>query len=81
MNDSVRMFEGSHEVTAVVRERTVELFVPAHGFVLAAHVPFRLLARLALWLIWHWIWAQKCGLRPWVRSRALRQQVLGDGRA
>lgn len=81
MNDGVQMFEEGHEVSAVVRERTVELFVPAHGYVLSAHLPQKLALRLAFWLIWHWIWATGFGLRTWMRSRALRQRILGDGRA
>lgn len=79
MNDGVRLIDGDHEVTAVVRERTVELFVPTHRYVLAAHLPQKLALRLAWWLIWHWIWATGCGLRTWLRSRAMRQKVLGDG--
>lgn len=72
------LVEGDKEITLLVREATVEIMVPNHAYVLAAHVPQKLAVRMALWLLWHWINASWCGLRPWLRSRAMRQQVLGS---
>lgn len=72
--------DGYVDMMVESRQGMVELFVATEGEESAhrVHIPARMAASLAFWLLWNWIWGEKLGLASRRRLQAARSELLAQ---